>query len=79
MDTQVSFVTDKRLKEQVLNKARKEGITLKALMVYAMKGFLDDKISLSIVVGSTESDVEEIFFDDAEINKTAVKLARLLK
>ena len=48
MITQVSFTTDKNLKEKALQRARQEGITLKTLFVYTMKGFVDGKISLGL-------------------------------
>ncbi|MEK7672405.1 MAG: hypothetical protein AAB373_00830 [Patescibacteria group bacterium] len=80
MTTQVSFTTDMDLKEKTLEKAKREGITLKALLVYAMKGFIDGKISLGLVIpNENEPDVEEIFFDDKQINLKAAKLAKLLK
>ncbi len=48
MTTQVTFTADKRLKDQALLKAKQEGIPLKTLFVYAMKGFVEGKISLGL-------------------------------
>lgn len=79
MTTQVSFVADQNLKNQALEKAKKEGITLKTLFIYTMKGFVDGKISLGIEVGREELDVEELKFKNKSINKKAEKLAKLLK
>ncbi|MEK9159378.1 MAG: hypothetical protein AAB383_01475 [Patescibacteria group bacterium] len=78
MTTQVSFTADKDLKNRALEKAKSQGITLKALLTYAMKGFVDGKISLSIDTSDQEPEVEELFFDDQKLNATAAKLAKLL-
>ena len=79
MTTQVSFTADLDLKKQALEKARREGITLKTLLIYAMKGFVEGKISLSLEATNNKPDVEEINFTDAAVNEKAEKLANLLK
>ena len=79
MLTQVSFTADGALKNKALEKAKTQGITLKALLVYAMRGFVDGKIALSIDVSEKEPDVEELVFADKDINAKAKKLARLLR
>ena len=79
MTTQVSFTTDLDLKKMALEKAKKEGITLKTLLIYAMKGFVEGKISLGLEASSKEPDVEEINFSDDAVNEKAEKLANLLK
>lgn len=79
MATQVTFIADKDLKDRALKKAKQEGITLKSFFIYAMKGFVDGKISLGINVLANERDVEEIAFADKSINEKAAKLAKLLK
>ncbi len=79
MTTQVSFTADRTLKNKALEKAKSEGITLKALLVYAMKGFVDGKIKLGIETSHTESDVEEIFFDDKRIHEKAAKISKFFK
>lgn len=48
MTTQVTFTADKHLKDRALLKAKQEGIPLKTLFVYAMKGFVEGKISLGL-------------------------------
>jgi hypothetical protein len=78
MLTQVSFTTEEILKNKALEKAKSQGITLKAFLVYAMSGFVDGKITLSIGMADTEPEVEEVIFADAAINSKAKKLARLL-
>lgn len=79
MTTQVSFTTDEDLKVRALKKAKEEGITLKTLLVYSMKSFVDGKITLNLVTTTNEPDVEEISFDNKELNEKAEKLAKLLK
>ncbi|OGJ61569.1 hypothetical protein A3C37_01380 [Candidatus Peribacteria bacterium RIFCSPHIGHO2_02_FULL_53_20] len=79
MLTQVSFTTEETLKNRALEKAKSQGITLKALLVYAMRGFVDGKIALSIDVSEEEPEVEELIFADKDINAKAKKLARLLR
>lgn len=79
MTTQVSFTTDEDLKKQALEKAKSEGITLKALLVGTMRDFVEGKISFGITPRRFEPDVEEIVFTDESINQKAAALARLLK
>lgn len=79
MTTQVSFTTDIDLKKQALEKAKSEGITLKALLVGTMRDFVEGRISFGITPRRLEPDVEEIVFTDEGINKKAAALARLLK
>lgn len=79
MLTQVSFTAEDSLKSKALEKAKSQGITLKAFLVYAMSGFVDGKIALSIDVSEGEPEVEELLFTDKTINSKAKKLARLLR
>lgn len=79
MTAQVSFVTDFDLKNRALEKARQAGITLKAFLTFAMKAFVEDKISLGIQSYQEEPEVEEVHFDDKGIHEKAAKLAKLLK
>lgn len=77
MTTQVSFTTDPSLKKKALLKARQEGITLKTILTYSLKAFVEGKIALSIIT-KEEPEVEEIIFNDKKINEKAKKLADLL-
>lgn len=77
MTTQVSFITDEELKNKALERAKEEGLTLKTVLVYAMKGFVEGKIKFGIVT-TEESEVEEIHFDNEEIQTKAKRLAKLL-
>lgn len=79
MTTQVSFTTDAGLKNLALEKAKSQGITLKALLTYAMKGYVEGKISLGINTYDQEPEVEELFFEDKKLNTAAAKLAKLLR
>lgn len=79
MTIQVSFTADEELKNRALEKAKNEGITLKALLTYAMKGFVEGKISLSISTPQQEPEVEELVFSDEKLNAKAMKLAQLLQ
>lgn len=77
--TQVSFTADQHLKDRALEKAREEGITLKAFLTFAMKGFVEGKISLGIETQDSEPAVQEVTFSDDALEAKAKKLARLLR
>lgn len=79
MTTQVSFTADQYLKDQALEKAKQEGITLKTLFIYTMKSFVEGKISLGIEMNEQEPEIEEVVFTDKSLNTKAAKLAKLLK
>lgn len=79
MSTQISFTADKQLKEKALKKATEEGITLKALLIYAMKGFVDGKLSFSLNAPDKTLEVEELHFADKTLEIKAKKLAKLLR
>ncbi|USN56600.1 MAG: hypothetical protein H6766_06285 [Candidatus Peribacteria bacterium] len=48
--TQVVFTTDPQLKQATMKKLKAEGSTLKSLMQYAMKAYVQGRISLGIVI-----------------------------
>jgi hypothetical protein len=79
MTTQVSFVTDENLKNKALEKAKQEGVTLKAVLTYAMKNFVEGKFTFDLVQTNANPEVEELTFDDKALNKKTRKLAKLLK
>jgi purine-nucleoside phosphorylase len=79
MVTQVSFTADEDLKNRALKKAKQEGITLKTVLIYSLKSFVDGKMIFGIFPVQEESEVEEIAFDDQSLNEKAKKLAKLLK
>ena len=79
MLTQVTFTTQDELKKQALTKAKHEGLSLKAVLVYALKGFVSGTITFGLNAPVVESDVEVVEFIDYKLNDRAIKLARLLK
>lgn len=79
MTTQISFTADKVLKDEALEKARQDGITLKALLINAMKSYVAGEIALGLETTGWRSEAEEIVFDDKILNTKAAKLAKLLK
>lgn len=52
---QIMFTTDEELKQQTMRKLKKEWSSLKALLQYAMRAYVDDQISLGIRI--VEDDV----------------------
>ena len=46
MVTQIAFKADQTLKDLALLKAKREGITLKAVLTYCMKSYVAGDISL---------------------------------
>jgi len=78
MTSQVSFTADNELKKKALEKAKKEGISLKTVLVYSMKAFVEGKIQFGVLT-QDEQIVEEINFNDPQILEKAAKLAKLLK
>lgn len=63
MTTQVSFTANEDLKNKALAKAKNEGITLKTLFIYTMKGFVNGEISLGLKItnnGFTEEFENEV-------------------
>ncbi len=78
MTSQVSFTADNDLKKKALEKARKEGVSLKTVLVYSMKAFVEGKIQFGILTEDQQI-VEEISFNDPQIKAKAEKLAKLLK
>lgn len=76
MNTQVSFTTSSQLKKMALERAKQEGLSLKTVLVYAMKGFVEGKFSFQL---ETKQEGEEDFFGDPEIEKKVEKLGMLLK
>lgn len=79
MIAQISFTADEKLKNKAMEKAKHEGITLKALLTYSMRSFVEGRMRLDIVSAHQEPEVEELIFNSKEINSRAKRLARLLK
>lgn len=80
MTTQVTFTADKHLKNRALLKAKQEGIPLKTLFIYAMKGFVDGKISLGLET-TARPRLIELGFSDVSVSlaKQAKKAKKMKK
>jgi hypothetical protein len=59
MNSQVTFTSPYELKQKTLEKVKKNGITLKALLVYCMKDYIDGKLNFGLYYNS-EPEIEEI-------------------
>ena len=79
MLSQVSFTTDTELKKRTLERAKSKGLTLKAVLVFAMEGFANGELQFAMKSSHIEPEVEELTFDDKNVKEKASKLARLLK
>lgn len=49
MNTKIIFATDKKLKAAVQKKARKQGLTLTAVLNFAARAYVDDSIEIDII------------------------------
>ena len=78
MLTQISFTAQKDLKNKAMEKAKMEGLTLKAILVASMESFIDGRIKFG-VLAENESEVEELHFDDPEMLTVSKKLLKLLQ
>ncbi|MEK9165695.1 MAG: hypothetical protein AAB525_02460 [Patescibacteria group bacterium] len=72
---QITFNAPLALKEKALNKAREQGLTLKALLNMAMREYVNDNLLLSL--RSKEDYYDEVFADKEVIAK-ANELGTLL-
>ena len=79
MLSQVTFTAQNELKKQALTKAKQEGLSLKTVLVYALKGFVSGQIVFGLNSGESESEIAPMDFDDPSINLKADKLIKLLK
>ncbi len=73
--TQVTFTSSTKLKEETIKKVKEEGITLKALLIMAMKAYLNNDLRVSL---QPSNDYYDDIFADREIVKKANKLGSLL-
>ncbi len=64
-----------------MEKAKKEGVTLKAILMYSMRKYIEGKMKLDLVSADEESEpeVEELIFNNKELNLKAAKIAKLLE
>lgn len=74
--TQVTFISNKQLKDRTIKKAKEDGITLKALLTMAMKAYLNNDLSVSL---RSESDYYPEIFSDKDVVAKANELGALLQ
>ncbi len=48
MTTKILFKTDKKLKDALMKKAKKQGLTMSAVFNMAAQAYVDDRIQLSV-------------------------------
>lgn len=71
IQTQVTFNTPLDLKEQTLQKARAEGITLKALLTMAMREYINNNLHVTLLA-------KEDYFDPVFASPKVIKQANVL-
>lgn len=49
MSTQIAFSVDEKLKKQFMQKAKKEGLTVKAFLSYCMREYTNDSLSMRVM------------------------------
>lgn len=79
MISQISFTADETLKNQALHKAKKEGITLKTVLIYSMKNYVTGKFAFDLISTHEEPEVQEIAFVDRKLRSKGKRLAKLLQ
>lgn len=73
--TQVTFMSNAKLKDRTIKKVKEEGITLKALLTMAMRAYLNNDLKISL---QSSNDYYDDVFADKEIVKKANELGSLL-
>ena len=90
MNTQISFKIDSDLKDLALKKAKKDGFSLKAIVVSAMRDYVSNRYRLGMVfddknmnITETETDYDlkdfEKMIDFREFNEKGISHEELLK
>ncbi|MCK5510498.1 hypothetical protein KAI65_03070 [Candidatus Parcubacteria bacterium] len=74
--TQVTFISNKNLKDRAIKKAKENGITLKALLTMAMKAYLNNELNVSLQPNNIAYDE---MFSDRDVVAKSNKLGALLK
>ena len=75
MGTQVVFMADPRLKSLTLEKLRQEGITLKTLLNFCMKEYVQGKFRFGLEYCEPEVEIIPI---NKELQKKMDRIAQLL-
>ena len=78
MTSQVIFKTDTSVKQAALRKAKREGITLKALLATCLKDYIDGKLKFGVQYYYHEEPEMEIIEVDEETQKKMDEIAQLL-
>ena len=73
--TQITFKTSRDLKETALQKTKRDGITLKALLTMAMRAYIENE--LKVGVGLKDEGFDRLFADK-DIVRKANKLGEVL-
>ncbi|MFH1789525.1 MAG: hypothetical protein ABH832_00425 [bacterium] len=73
--TQVTFMSNAKLKDKTIKKVKEEGITLKALLTMAMRAYLNNDLKVSL---QSSNDYYDDIFADSEVIKKANELGSLL-
>ncbi|MFH1947292.1 MAG: hypothetical protein ABIJ23_04010 [Candidatus Magasanikbacteria bacterium] len=73
--TQVTFMSNAKLKNRTIKKVKEEGITLKALLTMAMKAYLNNDLKVSL---QSSNNYYDDIFADREIIKKSNELGSLL-
>ncbi|MAG44397.1 hypothetical protein CL633_00730 [bacterium] len=74
--TQITFKAPLALKNKALAKIRREGITLKALLIMAIREYINDNLLVSLRPAENYFDKA---FEDKKITAKANKLGELLQ
>ena len=74
--TQVTFMSNTQLKDKAIKKAKKEGITLKALLTMVMKAYVNNSLHVSL---EPNMNYYDDLFADKEIVAKSNQLGELLK
>ena len=74
--TQVTFISNKDLKNRTIKKVKEDGITLKALLTMAMKAYLNNELNVSL---QSNNIVHDEIFSDKDVVTKSNKLGILLK
>ena len=78
--SQILFTVDKNLKKKVLAKAKAQGITLKALFIFCMKSFVEDRVTIGIIAKQEpQIDARGIVVDDQEMRLRVNSLLKMLR
>ncbi|MFA5820719.1 MAG: hypothetical protein WC873_01265 [Candidatus Gracilibacteria bacterium] len=60
MITQIVFKADKALKDEAMEKAKSEGVTLKAVLYNALKLYIEGKLSFGLQINEPEVEILEV-------------------